>query len=157
MAAEGMAGAPRGLAERVINTKLIKGPQTFSGEKKDWKRWSAKLTGYVSGVDMNLLELMRVAAVQKEVVYLAEIAPIHRDASGVLHSVLNGLFEGDSGVTLSGPGADTSCSCSREGSRLSWQPSGSRVRSQRDRGCAAACAVVPRHPTAPGPSGSTSS
>ena len=53
-----------GLAERVIDTKLIKGPQTFNGEKKDWKRWSAKLTGYISGVDMNLLEIMRVAAVQ---------------------------------------------------------------------------------------------
>ena len=93
-----MAGmdAPRGLAERVIDTKLIKGPQTFNGEKKDWKRWSAKLTGYVSGVDMNLLELMRVAAVQKEVIYLADMAPVHRDASGVLYSVLNGLLEGDS-------------------------------------------------------------
>ena len=82
-----MAGmdAPRGLAERVIDTKLIKGPQTFNGEKKDWKRWSAKLTGYVSGVDMNLLELMRVAAVQREVIYLADMAPVHRDASGVLY------------------------------------------------------------------------
>ena len=60
-----MAGAhgaeqPRGLAERVIDTKLIKGPQTFSGERKDWQRWSAKLTGYVSGVDKNLLEICRL-------------------------------------------------------------------------------------------------
>ena len=93
-----MAGmdAPRGLAERVIDTKLIKGPQTFGGEKKDWKRWSAKLTGYVSGVDVNLLELMRVAGVQREVIYLADIAPEHRGASGVLYSVLNGLLRGDS-------------------------------------------------------------
>ena len=81
MAAEGMAAGQRGLAERVIDTKLIKRPQTLSGEKKDWERWSAKLTGYVSGVDMNLWELMRVAAVQKEVIYLAEMAPVHRDAS----------------------------------------------------------------------------
>ena len=36
MAAAG--AAPRNLAERVIDTKLIKGPQTFNGEKKDWKR-----------------------------------------------------------------------------------------------------------------------
>ena len=83
-----MAGmdAPRGLAERVIDTKLIKGPQTFNGEKKDWKRWSAKLTGYVSGVDMNLLEMMRVAAVQKEAIRLVDMIQQHRDMSGLLYS-----------------------------------------------------------------------
>ena len=63
----------------MIDAKIIKGPQTFSGEKKGWMRWSAKLTGYVSGVDMELLELMRVVAVQREVIYLAGIAPVYCD------------------------------------------------------------------------------
>ena len=60
MAGVGAAGTPV-----VMDTKLIKGPGNFDGDKKKWKRWSAKLDGYIAGVSQNLLRVMQLAAARR--------------------------------------------------------------------------------------------
>ena len=77
------------LAARILDTKLLKGPPTWQGDKKTWRHFASKLEGFVSGVSPMLLELMQLAADYKEPIDHAEMAPEHKEASSVLFAILN--------------------------------------------------------------------
>ena len=103
--------AAGGLASRVLDTKLVKGPTSWDGDKKRWKRWSAKLRGYLSGVSLEMVTMMDIAAAYQGDIALRTITDEkHREMCGALYAILNGLLEGEAYDVLmnteSGNGAE---------------------------------------------------
>ena len=92
--AQGNAGA-EGLSNRVFDTKLAKGPQTYDGTRKQWRHWHNKLLGYIAGVNGDLLSAMKLAAVNIEAIVHDGMTAEHVRLSNTLYGLLNGLLEGE--------------------------------------------------------------
>ena len=54
------------MANALFDTKLIKSPPVWDGDRKKWRHWSAKVEGYVASLNPQLLGLMEIAAVQPQ-------------------------------------------------------------------------------------------
>jgi len=76
-----------------MDTKLIKGPSVWNGDKKKWKHWSSKLEGYIAGVSVDLLTLMGKASAIPTKIELVEMPAEAQEMAGSLFSILSGLTE----------------------------------------------------------------
>ena len=84
-----------GLRGGLFDTKVIKGPPQWTGQRDKWRHWSQKTRAYVSGVSPALVQLMRLAETQEIPITHDGMDAQPVEMSHALWSLLNGLCEGD--------------------------------------------------------------
>ena len=89
-----------GDANRVFDTKLIRGPPQWDGSRQKWRHWSAKVEGYIASLNPQLLTLMEHAAVHSEAITHVGLSAEHVRLSGILYGILNALTESDAYETV---------------------------------------------------------
>ena len=83
-------------AADVFESKVVKVPFVWNGEKTRWKAWSLKMRGFIGGVSQKLLKMMKVAGKYTQAITTHEgweEEQIRLDHK--LYAILTSLVDGD--------------------------------------------------------------